>query len=328
MGSLFLLFLIGAFAASPVFAADALPGSLTIVTPPDKSFVESGLISIVLMVKKDTADTIRITVNNKEYPLIKKIGGYCVCKGISLSEGHNRITVESLKEGKVIEGKKCGLFLRSDLSGTYAIAPPEYKRYYYHTEGNEQKCVPCHVMERKASDESPQNPEQSSCFICHRRKAEFKFVHGPASAWACLTCHSEKSKDRKYDVLKPTGKVCYPCHSETMDNWQARKYWHGPYSVGSCNMCHDPHASDHPFWLRKQTTDICISCHAEKASGVHVVSGFSGNGHPVRGKRDPRHPGAELSCVSCHNPHTSQFSELLFKDIDNRLSFCRSCHTF
>ncbi len=328
MKLLFLFFILVAFTASPVFAIDAKPGSLTIVTPPDRSFVENGLISLVLTVKKNTADAIRITINNNKFPLIKKISGDKVCTGITLSEGYNTIRVEGLKAGKVIEEKRCSIFLRSDLSDMYSISQPEYKRYYFHTEANEQKCVFCHEMGRKVSDESPNNPEQSSCFICHRRKTEFKFVHGPASVWACLTCHSETSKGRKYGVLNPTSKVCYPCQSEAMDAWQARKYWHGPYSGGNCTTCHDPHASDYPYWLRTLTTDICVSCHAEKASGAHVVSGFSGNGHPVRGKPDPRHPGEELSCASCHNPHSSNYPNMLFADTDNQIEFCRACHRF
>jgi predicted CXXCH cytochrome family protein len=313
------------FLAANVSEAFTASGSFTVLTPRDKSYVESTNLSVVLVGPKDSIDAVRITVNGREYLPLNGRNGHYAYAGITLVPGPNRIRVEGLKDGEVIGKKDLDVFSRFDLSDRFNTVPPGYERYFFHVPENEEKCVFCHQL---GSIESGNGKGGSSCMPCHKSMVAYKYVHGPASVGACETCHRTKSKAGKYGVPLPYGEICYQCHGDTIDSWNKLANMHGPYALGNCTICHNPHGSDHPFFTRKHTTDLCLSCHEDKRSGVHVVTGFDGKGHPVRGKPDPLHPGRELTCASCHNPHASNFDHLLFKDESDVIGFCTACHRF
>jgi len=326
MRSFFILFIFVLCLLSPVFGAQGKASQLTILLPPDQSVIESELVSIVI-VTGDTLDAIRLSVNNTDLPSIEKINRN-VCKVIKLKEGLNTITIKGFKKDGLAEEQKITVFYRSPLSVNYSSAPDAFRPYKFHTRERESKCTFCHDFGQKRANKEPQDVSQSPCIRCHKRLLDFKFVHGPASVWECTTCHRSTIKGYKYSVSKPEQSLCYSCHSDAEVAWRDKIFLHGPFSMGMCSVCHNPHASDNDFFLRKQTTDLCLACHEEKATGVHVVSGVSGGGHPVRGKPDPLHPGKELSCASCHNPHATDFSDLLFQKRDSGFEFCTACHKF
>lgn len=309
---------------NPVFGAQAQVSAFTVLLPPDRSAIDSPLASISIATD-GTLTSVRIRVNSIDYPPLEKPGKN-VCKVIKLAEGLNTVTVTGFRENKPVQERKLALFYRSALSERNSTAPASFRPNKFHNLDREKQCVQCHDLEQKAKKESQ---DQSPCIQCHKKLLDFKFVHGPASVWDCTTCHSATINGNKYSVSGgPDQKVCYSCHSDAASVWNAKKFQHGPFSMGNCTICHSPHASDYDLFLRKPTTDLCISCHEEKASGVHVVMGISGRGHPVRGRPDPLHPGKELSCASCHNPHASDFVDLLFRDRNNEAQFCRACHKF
>jgi predicted CXXCH cytochrome family protein len=313
------------FLAANVSQAFTASGSFTVLTPRDKSYVESALLSVVLVGPKDSIDAVRITVNGEEHLPLNRGNSYYVCAGITLVPGPNRITVEALKGGAVVEKRELDVFYRFDLSNRFNHVPPGYERYLFHIPENEKKCVFCHQLR---SIEGGSSGGRSSCMPCHKNIVAYQYVHGPASVGACETCHRTESKDGKYGVPQPYSDICYQCHGDTMDSWNKLANMHGPYALGNCTICHSPHGSDHLFFTRKQTTDLCLSCHEDKKSEAHVITFFDGKGHPVRGKPDPLHPGRELSCASCHNPHASNYNHLLFKDQSDAAGFCNACHRF
>jgi predicted CXXCH cytochrome family protein len=318
-----LLVLIVLCLINPVFGAQVQVSALSVVLPPDRSVIESPFVTIAVTTD-GTIDSVRLRVNSIDYSPLEKIKRN-VCKVIKLVEGINTVTVSGFKENKHIQERKITLFYRSALS--QSTAPGSFSRYSFHTSDREKQCIQCHDLGHKATKES-RDINQSPCIQCHKKLLDFKFAHGPASVWECTICHSATIKGHKYNVPATDQPVCYSCHSDTATAWNSKKFQHGPASIGNCTICHSPHASDYDFFLRKPTTDLCISCHEEKATGVHVVSGISGGGHPVRGRPDPLHPGKELSCASCHNPHASDFVDLLFRDRNNEAQFCRACHRF
>jgi len=311
---------------SPVFGAQGKVSQLTILLPPDHSVIESQLVGIVI-VTDGTLDAVQLKVNNSYYPPVEKINRN-VCKVIKLEDGLNIVTIKGFKRNEPVEEQKIALFYRSALSERNGTAPDAFHPYDFHTGERESKCTSCHDFGQRKGNKEPQEASQSPCVRCHKKLLDFKFVHGPASVWECTTCHSSTIKGHKYRVSNPEQTLCYSCHSDAAVTWKAKKFLHGPFSMGTCSVCHNPHASDNDFFLRKQTTDLCLSCHEEQATGTHVVSGISGNGHPIRGKPDPLHPGKELSCASCHDPHASEFSDLLFRDRSVGVEFCKACHKF
>jgi predicted CXXCH cytochrome family protein len=314
------------WAASP--GKETVAG-LAIVQPPERSIVQSGLLIVVLKGAPDLVDEMQISVNNRKQSIVqKKFKQDVACyDGIRLSYGLNTVKISGFKNNKKTEEITRQVFYQDDLSTGSISIPAGFKSYRFHIDEQEKGCSSCHGLDfRKAED--PKDPLQSPCHQCHKKMlSEYQFSHGPSSVWSCLMCHDKKSKKPKLAVIKPDEKSCSACHDTSWDN---KKYQHAPTAAGACTTCHNPHASDRRYFLRLETGDLCASCHAEILSRPHVISSFSGNGHPVRNRPDPSHPGKDLTCASCHNPHASMSPVFLDARDESKSSmhFCASCHKF
>jgi predicted CXXCH cytochrome family protein len=321
------LFIVVFFFISFVTVTGAESGSLTILSPRGNSFVESDLISVVVRIEGKNVDDIQMSVGEKmQNPAKKPMDKAYVCfDGIRLSPGMNKVRVTGLHEGKKVEELNCDIFCRSDLSAEASSAPAGYERYYFHTRDHEKECVSCHQLDFRKATENPPAPEQSPCYVCHKKMIRnYRLVHGPAAVWSCPVCHDVSSAKRKLEVRQPDEKTCRACHE---NGWQTKKYQHGPTAAGNCTACHNPHSADEPYFLRLKTADLCIACHDDIASKPHVISGISGNGgHPVRISPDPFNPGRDFTCASCHNPHAADYPILLSSDYASMSQFCQSCH--
>ncbi len=295
--------------------------------PPIGSYVENELLNVVLKMDTQSLDKIRV-VSFKNDPLEIGIrpGSSVVCFGVTLNKGMNTIQLMGLNRGKVVVQKELKVFFRSDLFPKFRVPPSGFKRYYFHFIDNEKSCASCHDMEPTLSSLRPGTPEDSPCYTCHSRKNNDTFTHQPAAQWNCFSCHEVLRGERKYTAPKPDQKVCFPCHNYELKEWKKKKLMHGPTAVGHCTLCHNPHGSDWPALLKMQTTDLCINCHEEKASGAHVIAGFYGKGHPVRGVKHPFKPDREFTCAGCHNPHAGNSQNLLHLDNKNMTIYCTTCH--
>ena len=302
-------------------------GFFSVQWPPPDSFVENEKISMVLQVEKKTLDTIRaVDDKNSLTERVVPPDSDLVCFGITLNKGLNTIELIGLQEGKIVARKRAKIFFRSDLLPKFRTVPTGFQRYIFHFAANEKSCTGCHDMEPTLGNLRPAKPEQSTCYICHAQKSVNSFVHNPAAQWTCFSCHEILKGQRKYTTPKPDQQVCYPCHNKVMKQWKNKKIMHGPTAVGHCTLCHNPHGSAYPSLLRMQTTDLCINCHEDKASGAHVIAGFYGKGHPVRGVKDPFKPDREFTCAGCHNPHAGDTLNMLNHDAGNITAYCTLCH--
>ena len=304
-------------------ATNATTGQITVISPPDKSFVESSAINLIVRSDKNTFDDLQVSnIENKKYVSKKPRGTSLACFGeIKLSIGMNILKIVGFKDHKKVAEMEYRIFYRSSLSPTARSAPSEYTRYFFHTNDHEKKCRSCHQLDFNKTEDNPLSPRKSPCFICHNKMlANYKFVHGPTAVWSCSVCHAARSKSPKLGITKHD-EICVTCHE---NDWQTMKYIHGPTAAGSCTTCHNPHAADERYFLRAKTLVLCSSCHEEPASIPHVALSFSGSGgHPVSMSPDPFNPGQDLTCTSCHNPHATNFSTLLRND---RSLLCQSCH--
>ncbi len=308
---------------------DCWAGSgISVQFPPDNSFVDNELLSMILTVEKQVVDGIRVVIGeNKPTEISVSPDSTNVCIGITLSKGINTIELLGMKQGKVVVKKEMKIFFRSDLFPNFQEAPDNFNRYFFHFINNEKSCTGCHDMKPTLSNLRPENPEESICYTCHKRKyTHYTFVHKPSAQGTCFTCHEGLHGEQKYSVPKPEEKDCYPCHNAKIRGWKSKKIMHGPTAVGHCTMCHNPHGSEWPALLRMQTTDLCINCHEDKASGSHVIAGFVGKGHPVRKAKDPFNPNKEFTCAGCHNPHAGNTQNLLNHDNSNASLYCSNCH--
>ncbi|MFC1843323.1 cytochrome c3 family protein [Thermodesulfobacteriota bacterium] len=319
-----LFFAIFAVVINPVMAAD----NLEILSPPDMASVGGRIINIVCKINQDSLDTIRVT-SNYEYaePQPEKPVAVqnTLRQSLLLKEGENKIRIQGLKAGKVVEEKVLSVFRRFSFSMDNVSLPPGFKEYFFHTKQNEKYCRLCHENELRKGAKSMQDEHLPACFTCHKRVMDVKKAHGPAAVWACEQCHMASSEQRTYGVPAPAVNVCSICHTEAPGKWKSEPSGHAPTIAGKCTLCHDPHGSDETFFLKKEATDLCGTCHEDKLKYPHVITKKPGVGHPVKLGPD-RFFGKPFSCASCHNPHAENNPYLLMNYNGSKLEFCKNCH--
>ena len=300
---------------------------ISVQYPPDNSYIENELISMVLNIENQRIDKIRVVSGkNKTTEISVQPGSKKACFGITLNMGMNTIELIGLNQEKVVDRKEMKIFFRSDLFPKFRKAPAGFERYFFHFIDNEKGCASCHDIEPTLSSLRPAKPEDSPCYSCHANKREHTFAHFPSEQGICFSCHEVLQGKQKYIASKPDEKVCYTCHSNLVKEGKKKKIKHGPTGLGHCTLCHNPHGSEWPSLMRMHTTDLCINCHEDKATGAHVIAGFFGKGHPVRGVKDPFNPNREFTCAGCHNPHAGDTQNLLNHDNSQMAVYCSICH--
>ncbi len=128
-------------------------------------------------------------------------------------------------------------------------------------------------------------------------------------------------------------KICFDCH----DNPLLKS---GPHegALWGCETCHAPHQGyGGPAGLVAKVDQLCFSCHSRKAILGECSQpdgsdcGHPVNRHPVIKKKDPLYPKREFTCVSCHNPHSSDQPHLFRYNYRAETSpykgvLCAVCH--
>jgi len=192
-----------------------------------------------------------------------------------------------------------------------------------------------------------------TCLKCHPTKNQGKFVH-TAVGMGCENCHQTASADNKTTItlIATGGDLCAMCHEANKDPVQ-----HQPFKAGQCLVCHDPHTGDYKAQTRAPVNTLCFSCHGENPANVKVntetklvailgnqvvslevyrqaaklgldpggTSGHPMMGHPLTGK-DPHVKDGVISCLSCHNPHSSTLPKLTPAGVKSQMELCAQCH--
>jgi predicted CXXCH cytochrome family protein len=105
---------------------------------------------------------------------------------------------------------------------------------------------------------------------------------------------------------------CLTCHGDLIKNTVVH-----PQLESICDICHTPTGADHPkknvkgFTLTEKLPGLCFNCHSdfqEHMGAYPVVHG------PMKDT---------LSCINCHNPHSSTQKKLL---LDGTNDLCLKCH--
>ncbi|HKY34245.1 MAG TPA: cytochrome c3 family protein [Candidatus Polarisedimenticolia bacterium] len=202
-------------------------------------------------------------------------------------------------------------------------------------------CLACHAPHASASAgllrrevHAPMQEGGSSCAGCHAPTGESPFALSAPGDELCLTCHDDPR------AAAPAGSG-------------ARV--HAPAAQGECSACHDPHASDGPGLLRKKERDLCAGCHqeasraaaakhphapaAEACSGCHLphaggagllkaavpalCEGCHAEVKTQAARAHPHPPAAQGECLTCHDPHGSDFEGAL---AGAPAELCGGCH--
>jgi predicted CXXCH cytochrome family protein len=156
-------------------------------------------------------------------------------------------------------------------------------------------CVRCHgAVKVAAARPDAHKALQQGCIKCHTPHAanEKGLVRGRDERALCLSCHKDISK------LLAGAVSIHPLKA----------------AGGRCTACHAPHASDQKPLLKAARADVCKDCHKSHSQFAHPYG---------PGVNDPR-TGQTMTCLSCHNPHASQYSSLAVAAPSRAL--CVQCH--
>jgi predicted CXXCH cytochrome family protein len=188
------------------------------------------------------------------------------------------------------------------------------------------RCLDCHEPHSSDSQKLLLKATPDVCFLCHDG-SDFKnkYNHPPVASGACMSCHEPHQGDVKKLLLSKSPDLCFNCHDKKEFD---RKNSHPPVSAGMCMVCHDAHASPSVALLYYPITDGCLMCHPKVGKSPHAAGGYSQVGHPLKGRKDPSSKYGELSCTSCHDPHSSDYMDLFRYPANTAFELCKACHKY
>jgi predicted CXXCH cytochrome family protein len=205
----------------------------------------------------------------------------------------------------------------------YGCHERQDKSRFPHTAVIAGDCGGCHDPHASDQPKLVEKPTvQETCFVCHQDDLTGrKVIHAPV-AKGCDKCHDPHGAPNRFALKGGEGKkACYACH-QPVDNVKVK---HAALERYGCTGCHDPHGTANPALLPKRVNALCSGCHEAQADGRHVTA-IAAKGHPVGGDlNDPRRPGRDFSCASCHNPHGSDNPRFFWLGA-NALESCDGCH--
>ena len=180
----------------------------------------------------------------------------------------------------------------------------------------EGSCEMCHALE----SDTPRLVRATGarlCSMCHKDypRAKDTLVHDPVAQGDCSACHVPHASEAAGLLADGVEAGCLGCHADIGERLHSSKSAH-PFSFedgGSCTVCHQPHSSTEEYLLRAGAIRTCLVCHETQR-----------HGHPLGDDRiDPR-TGKPISCVTCHDPHGTEFSYQLRGEKTRGL--CVECH--
>lgn len=240
---------------------------------------------------------------------------------------------------------------------------PKLMAKYMHPPFADKQCNVCHAPAKDGKVVLTQSDAKAVCVTCHDEKAkqiETAKVQHPGASGECTDCHSPHAS-RQPQLPKTTGvAICLECHSDIAD-LAKKPVHHQPVFGQACGICHEPHGNDNDHLLRAKGNALCLECHGpdsvpQKLEAEHVLTIFNGKVklpddyyqknkvpilplryglghpveyHPVSDVMDPTNMSkvkTPLSCLSCHQPHSSAQPDLLIRDQQNNMAFCDNCH--
>ncbi|MEW6418240.1 MAG: cytochrome c3 family protein [Nitrospirota bacterium] len=187
-------------------------------------------------------------------------------------------------------------------------------------------CLNCHEPHSSDANKLLLKAIPDVCFLCHYGPDfKNKYNHPVVAEGKCMSCHEPHQGDVKKLLLDKSPELCFNCHDQ---GEFIRKVSHPIVRSGLCTVCHDAHASPYVAMLYNPITDECLLCHPRIGKAPHAAGVFSKVGHPLKGRKDPKSKYGELTCASCHHPHSSDYINLFRFPAKTAVELCTFCHKY
>jgi predicted CXXCH cytochrome family protein len=204
----------------------------------------------------------------------------------------------------------------TDCHAPHASASRGLLREVVHPPFAEGSCDLCH----RVDSETPQLLHMTGarlCQTCHQDTppAADRVVHAPVAEGDCLACHATHASSHGGLLVAPVRGTCLTCHQDLLARAETSRTAHVLRDEdGACLGCHRPHSSGEDNLLTSGEIRTCLVCHENQR-----------HGHPLGSDRlDPR-TGKSITCVTCHDPHGTDFPMQLRGDQSRGL--CLECHS-
>ena len=241
-------------------------------------------------------------------------------------------------------------------------AKPKLMQTFLHSPFEAKMCDSCHQPAEDGKVVLTNHDTRALCVSCHdeqAKKIESAKVKHPGALGECVACHNPHGGKSPGFIQPDPVSACLACHDEQAEQMK-KAHLHQPAAVQGCATCHEPHGGENQHLLRAANPNqLCLECHgpdssAQKLDAEHLVAIFGGSvklpedyfrkvpllpikygrghpteKHPVSDVMDPSDLSKVLkpvSCLSCHQPHSSAQPGLLVKDQANNMAFCMTCH--
>ena len=231
---------------------------------------------------------------------------------------------------------------------------PKLMQAFTHNPFEGKMCDTCHQPAKDGKVVLTQPDAKSLCVTCHEeqaKKIETAKVQHPGAQGDCTDCHNPHAGKSPGFIQPDPVNACLTCHADQAEQHK-KKHLHQPAFEQGCATCHEPHGGDNAKLLRAATPNaLCMECHGPEAKPTefkndHLVGVFDGKvklpedyfrqvvrlpirygiGHPVDKHPVTNFGDKQISCLSCHQPHSSAQPDLLVKDQANNMDFCAGCH--
>ncbi len=240
---------------------------------------------------------------------------------------------------------------------------PKLMQAFTHNPFENKMCDSCHQPAKDGKVALTQSDSRALCLTCHEDKGkqiESAKVQHPGAQGECIACHNPHAGRTPGFIQPDPVSACLACHSEQAEQMK-KAHLHQPAYKQGCATCHQPHGGNNEHLLRAQGNALCLECHGpdsrpQKLEAQHAVAIFGGAvllpedyyqknrivvlpikyglghpvlQHPVQDVVDPTNVAKvlkKISCLTCHQPHSSAQPDLLVKDQANNMAFCDTCH--
>lgn len=128
--------------------------------------------------------------------------------------------------------------------------------------------------------------------------------HEPFTQGECIKCHIGNNT---VELVAKGKDLCFHCHEQAKSMMNKQVIHPALEDIKECTACHGTHVGFGRGLQRKQGVQQCLTCHNNKE--------FTGK---------VQHEPAFEDCTNCHDPHSSDYNNLL--DTPDVMELCMTCH--